>query len=111
MTAGLMAGKRGLIMGVANDRSIAWAIAKAAAEQGAQVGLSYYGERLLRRVKPLAEEIDAGLKAAVKTLDELKLELLYGDTYDASAAGTTLGFAINSGRIAGENALKYIGKS
>ncbi|MBW2216342.1 MAG: hypothetical protein JRF34_04020 [Deltaproteobacteria bacterium] len=36
---------------------------------------------------------------------------LYGDTYDASAAGTTLGFAINSGRIAGENALKYIGKS
>ena len=35
---------------------------------------------------------------------------LYGDTYDASAAGTALGFAVNSGRMAGENALKYIGK-
>ena len=53
----LMAGKRGLIMGVANDRSMAWGIAKACAEQGAEVAFSYQGEALAKRVKPLAESI------------------------------------------------------
>ena len=53
----LMAGKRGLIMGVANERSMAWAIAKACAEQGAEVAFSYQGEALAKRVKPLAQSI------------------------------------------------------
>ncbi len=55
--AGLMAGKRGLIMGLANDKSIAWGITKALAEQGAEIALSYQGEALLKRVKPLAEKL------------------------------------------------------
>jgi enoyl-[acyl-carrier protein] reductase I len=54
---GLMAGKRGLIMGLANDRSLAWGIAKALADQGAELAFSYQGEALERRVRPLAEQL------------------------------------------------------
>jgi len=57
MAGGLMAGKRGLVMGVANNRSIAWGIAKALAEQGAELAFSYQGEALKKRVAPLAAEI------------------------------------------------------
>jgi enoyl-[acyl-carrier protein] reductase I len=57
MADGLMAGKRGLIMGVANNRSIAWGIARAVRAQGAEVALSYQGEALKRRVEPLAAEL------------------------------------------------------
>jgi enoyl-[acyl-carrier protein] reductase I len=53
----LMAGKRGLIMGVANKNSIAWAIARQLAAQGAELAFTYQGDKLLRRVKPLAESI------------------------------------------------------
>jgi enoyl-[acyl-carrier protein] reductase I len=59
MTAksGLMAGKRGLIMGVANDRSLAWGIAKALSDQGAEIAFSFQGEALEKRVRPLAESL------------------------------------------------------
>jgi enoyl-[acyl-carrier protein] reductase I len=57
MAEGLMAGKRGLIMGVANNRSIAWGIAKALHAQGAQIAFSYQGEALKKRVEPLAAEV------------------------------------------------------
>ena len=57
MAQGLMAGKKGLIMGVANNRSIAWGIAKALADQGAEIAFSYQGEALKKRVEPLAAEI------------------------------------------------------
>ena len=53
----LMAGKRGLIMGVANKNSIAWAIARQLAAQGAELAFTYQGDALLRRVKPLAESV------------------------------------------------------
>jgi enoyl-[acyl-carrier protein] reductase I len=55
--AGLMQGKRGLIMGVANDHSIAWGIAKTLAEHGAQLAFTYQGEALGKRVKPLAQTV------------------------------------------------------
>ncbi|MBD0413405.1 enoyl-ACP reductase FabI [Oryzicola mucosus] len=58
---GLMQGKRGLIMGVANDHSIAWGIAQKLAEQGAELAFSYQGEAFGRRVKPLAEKVGASL--------------------------------------------------
>ena len=54
---GLMQGKRGLIMGLANDRSLAWGIAKQLAEQGAELAFSYQGEALEKRVRPLAEQL------------------------------------------------------
>ncbi len=52
----LMQGKRGLIMGVANDHSIAWGIAKTLAEHGAELAFTYQGDALQKRVKPLAEQ-------------------------------------------------------
>ena len=58
---GLMAGKRGLIMGIANNRSIAWGIAKACADQGAELALTYQGDAFKKRVAPLAEELGAHL--------------------------------------------------
>src|SRR6188768_3221087 len=54
---GLMSGKRGLIMGLANDRSLAWGIAKALRDQGAELAFSYQGEALEKRVRPLAEQL------------------------------------------------------
>src|SRR5271166_3841403 len=57
MTTGLMAGKRGLVMGVANDHSIAWGIAKALAAEGAELAFTYQGEALRKRVAPLAESL------------------------------------------------------
>ncbi|MCF2521472.1 enoyl-ACP reductase FabI [Bradyrhizobium sp. G127] len=58
---GLMQGKRGLIMGVANDHSIAWGIAKALHAQGAELAFTYQGDALGKRVKPLAESLNAAL--------------------------------------------------
>ncbi len=57
MSNGLMAGKRGLIMGLANDKSIAWGIAKALAAQGAEMAFSFQGDAFRKRVEPLAAEI------------------------------------------------------
>ncbi|MEQ8356446.1 MAG: enoyl-ACP reductase FabI [Kiloniellaceae bacterium] len=57
----LMAGKRGLVMGVANDRSIAWGIAKATHEQGAELAFTYQGEALEKRVRPLAASVGSDL--------------------------------------------------
>ena len=56
---GLMAGKKGLILGVANNRSIAWGVARALADQGAEIALTYQGDAFRKRVEPLAEELGA----------------------------------------------------
>ncbi|HEY0125101.1 MAG TPA: enoyl-ACP reductase FabI [Rhizobium sp.] len=56
---GLMAGKRGLILGVANNRSIAWGIAKACSDAGAEIALTWQGDALKKRVEPLAQELGA----------------------------------------------------
>ncbi len=57
MQTDLLKGKRGLIMGLANDKSIAWGIARAARDAGAELAFSYQGEALLKRVTPLAAEV------------------------------------------------------
>jgi len=57
----IMSGKRGIIMGVANERSIAWGIAAAAAEQGAEIAFTYQGDALEKRVRPLAESIGSDI--------------------------------------------------
>ena len=71
--AGLMAGKRGLVMGVANDRSIAWGIASVLAAQGAELAFTYQGEALGKRVRPLAEQlnVDTVLPCDVENLDSV----------------------------------------
>ena len=57
--SGILDGKRGIILGLANQRSIAWGIAKACVEQGAELALTYQGEALAKRVEPLAKQIGA----------------------------------------------------
>lgn len=81
-TQKIMAGKRGIVMGVANERSIAWGIASALHAQGAELAFTYQGDALLKRVKPLAESIgsdiilpcdvtdDDSIDAVFKTLEE-----------------------------------------
>ena len=82
-TGDLMKGRRGLVMGVANKNSIAWAIAQQLAAQGAEIAFTYQGDKLLRRVKPLAESVmddpvlldcdvtnDDQMDAAFKTLED-----------------------------------------
>lgn len=66
----LMQGRRGIVMGVANDRSIAWAIAQAVAAQGAEVAFTYQGEALEKRVRPLAASIGSDLLVPCDVSDE-----------------------------------------
>ncbi|ABL68969.1 MULTISPECIES: enoyl-ACP reductase FabI [Paracoccus] len=74
---GLMKGRRGLIMGLANDKSIAWGIARALAEQGAELAFSYQGEALKRRVEPLAAQIGSDLLAECDVSDEASIDGLF----------------------------------
>ncbi|WP_066483485.1 MULTISPECIES: enoyl-ACP reductase FabI [unclassified Sphingomonas] len=74
---GLMAGKRGLIMGLANDRSLAWGIAKKLAEQGAELAFTYQGEALERRVRPLAEQLGAPILIDCDVSDMAKLDATF----------------------------------
>ena len=71
--SGLMEGKRGLIMGLANDKSLAWGVAKRLAEQGAELAFSYQGDALAKRVKPLAEKLgsDFTFECDVSDMDAL----------------------------------------
>lgn len=75
----LMAGKKGLIMGVANDRSIAWGIAKACAAQGAQLAFTYQGDALERRVRPLAESVNSSLVLSCDVTDSDSMDACFAD--------------------------------
>jgi enoyl-[acyl-carrier protein] reductase I len=77
MSTGLMQGKRGLIMGVANDHSIAWGIAKAVAAQGAELAFTYQGEALGKRVKPLAESVGSSLVAPCDVEDLASVDAVF----------------------------------
>jgi enoyl-[acyl-carrier protein] reductase I len=74
---GLMAGKQGLIMGVANDRSLAWGIAKAVHAQGARLAFTYQGEALGRRVRPLAGSLDSDFVVEADVTAEASLDALF----------------------------------
>ena len=73
----LMAGKRGLIMGVANNRSIAWGIAKACAAQGAEIALTYQGDALKKRVEPLAAELGSNLVLPCDVTDTASMDAVF----------------------------------
>lgn len=75
--SGILADKRGLILGIANNRSIAWGIAKAAREQGARLALTYQGDALRKRVEPLAGELDAMVAGHCDVTDAGSLDALF----------------------------------
>ncbi len=76
-TGSLMTGKRGLIMGVANNRSIAWGIAKACAAQGAEVALTFQGDALKKRVEPLAAELGSNLVLPCDVTDPASMDAVF----------------------------------
>lgn len=76
--AGLMAGKRGLIMGLANDKSLAWGIAKKLAEHGAELAFSYQGDALRKRVEPLAAELGSDFTFDCDVSDMAALDGAFG---------------------------------
>ncbi|MGU3495212.1 enoyl-ACP reductase FabI [Xanthobacteraceae bacterium A53D] len=73
----LMKGKRGLVMGVANDHSIAWGIAKSLAGQGAELAFTYQGEAMAKRVRPLAESLGAKIVAPCDVEDLASVDALF----------------------------------
>src|SRR5476651_2546216 len=76
-TSALMAGKRGLVMGVANDRSLAWGIAKSLREAGAELVFTYQGEALSKRVRPLAESLDSDFLLEADVTSEASLDAVF----------------------------------
>ena len=76
---GLMAGKRGLIMGVANDKSIAWAIAEAAATEGATLAFTYQGDALKKRVGPLAERAGSDIVLPCDVTDTASMDAVFAE--------------------------------
>jgi len=77
--APLMEGKRGLIMGVANDRSIAWGIAKACHDHGAELGFTFQGEALQKRVLPLAESVGSEVVLPCDVTDTASVDAVFAD--------------------------------
>jgi enoyl-[acyl-carrier protein] reductase I len=77
--AGILAGKRGLIMGVANNRSIAWGIAQAARRHGADLAFTYQGDALRKRVEPLARELDAAVVGHCDVTDPATVDAVFAE--------------------------------
>lgn len=80
--ADLMKGKRGLIMGVANERSIAWGIARAMADEGAELAFSYQGEAFGKRVEPLAASVGSDFMVDVDVMNDASLDACFGALAD-----------------------------
>ena len=80
--AELMKGKRGLVMGVANERSIAWGIAKALADEGAELAFSYQGEGFGKRVEPLAASVGSDFLVDVDVTDDESLDACFAALKD-----------------------------
>ncbi|MEM7422229.1 MAG: enoyl-ACP reductase [Pseudomonadota bacterium] len=90
---GLMHGKRGLIMGVANNRSIAWGCAEALASQGAELAFTYQGETYEHRVKPLAESVGSSIVLDADVQNEESLDTVFATLTDAWG---TLDFVVHA---------------
>ncbi len=78
-TGSIMAGKRGLVMGVANNRSIAWGIAKAAHGYGAELAFTYQGEALGKRVRPLAEQLGSSMVLECDVTDGASIDATFAE--------------------------------
>ncbi|MGN6146709.1 MAG: SDR family oxidoreductase, partial [Mesorhizobium sp.] len=100
---GLMKGKRGLVMGVANDHSIAWGIAKKLSEHGAELAFTYQGEAFGRRVKPLADQAGAKLVVPCDVEDSASVAATF-DTLKQEWGG--LDFVVHAIGFSDKNELK-----
>ncbi|MEQ1687382.1 MAG: enoyl-ACP reductase FabI [Sphingopyxis sp.] len=101
--SGLMAGKRGLIMGLANDKSLAWGIAKALHAQGAELAISYQGEVMAKRVRPLAEQLGCDFLIDCDVADMANLDAAF-DTL--AARWPTIDFVVHAIGFTNKDALR-----
>ena len=99
---GSMTGKRGLIMGVANERSIAWGIAKAMAEAGAELAFTYQGEAFGKRLEPLAASVGSDFMVDVDVTDDASLDTAFGEL---QARWGTLDFVVHAIAYSDKNEL------
>ena len=108
--SGLMAGKRGLIMGLANDKSLAWGIAKKLREHGAELAFSYQGEALGKRVKPLAEQLGSDFTFECDVSDMAALDRAFDSLKER---WDTLDFVVHAIGFSDKNELrgKYVDTS
>jgi len=101
--SGLMQGKRGLVMGVANDHSIAWGIARTLAAHGAELAFTYQGEALAKRVKPLAESVNSSLLIPCDVEDIASVDKVFADI---KAAWGTMDFLVHAVAFSDKSELK-----
>ena len=99
---GAITGKRGLIMGVANERSIAWGIAKAMAEAGAELAFTYQGEAFGKRLEPLAASVGSDFMVDVDVTDDASLDAAFGEL---QARWGTLDFVVHAIAYSDKNEL------
>ncbi|HYI41020.1 MAG TPA: enoyl-ACP reductase FabI [Allosphingosinicella sp.] len=107
---GLMSGKRGLIMGLANDKSLAWGISKRLAEHGAELAFSYQGEALHKRVSPLASQVGSDFLIECDVADMADLDRLFEAL---KARWDTIDFVVHAIGFSDKNELrgKYVDTS
>ena len=103
MSNQLLAGKRGLIMGLANNKSIAWGIAKACADAGADLAFSYQGEALAKRVGPLAEQLGSNIVLPCDVGDESSIDALFTALHEQ---WDTLDFVVHAIGFSDKNELR-----
>ena len=103
LQSNLMAGKRGLIMGVANDRSLAWGIAKTLAAHGAELAFTYQGDALEKRVRPLAESVGSKLMIPADVTDEASMDAAFSAIKDAWGS---MDFVVHAIGFSDKNQLK-----
>ena len=109
-TGTLMAGKRGLVMGVANNKSIAWGISQAVASQGAELAFTYQGEALEKRVRPLAESVGSSIVLPCDVTDDASMDAVFATLKEAWGS---LDFVVHAIAYSDKNELtgKYVDTS
>jgi len=100
---GLLSGKKGLILGLANDKSIAWGIAQACQREGAELGFNYLGDQLEKRVRPLAEKVDATFIESLDVSDDAQLDAFFEKVKEQWGE---LDFMVHSIAFANKDALR-----
>ncbi len=103
LTGDLMAGRRGLIMGVANDHSIAWGIARVLAAQGAELAFTYQNDAFAKRVRPLADAVKAPLVVQADVEDDASLDAAFAEI---ERAWGRLDFVVHAVAYSDKNELK-----
>jgi len=100
---GILSGKKGLILGVANNKSIAWGVARAARREGATLGFNYLGEQMEKRVRPLAESLGAEIVAPMNVSDDASIDAFFDKV---KTEWGELDFVVHSIAFANKDALR-----